>query len=242
MNRRAIRQERHVFFRQNTGNDTFVTVTSGHFVAFGDFTLLCDVDANQLVDARRQLVAVLTRKHLHVHDDSVTTVRNAQRGIAHFASLLTEDRMQETLFSRQLGYALRRYLTNENVASANFGTDADDSALVKVLERFFPYVRNIAGDFLRTELRVTSLGFVLLDMDRSVHVLFDQLLGEKNRILVVVAFPSHERNDNVAAQCQFSHLGGWSVSQDVTFFDHIATLDDWTLIDACSLVRTHKFV
>ena len=41
----AIRQERHIFFRQNPGNDTLVSVTAGHLIADRNLTLLCNVAA-----------------------------------------------------------------------------------------------------------------------------------------------------------------------------------------------------
>lgn len=59
-------------------HDPFVAVTSGHFVALGDFTLLGDVHANQLVYAWRQLVAVLAGKHFDVDDNAVAAMRYAQ--------------------------------------------------------------------------------------------------------------------------------------------------------------------
>ena len=33
LHRRAVRQERHILLRQNPGNNTFVTVTTSHFIA-----------------------------------------------------------------------------------------------------------------------------------------------------------------------------------------------------------------
>jgi hypothetical protein len=52
----AIGQERHIFDREDLGDDAFVSVTSGHLVAFGDLTFLDDVDAHDFVDAGRQFI------------------------------------------------------------------------------------------------------------------------------------------------------------------------------------------
>ncbi len=52
----AIRQERHVLFRQDLGDDALVAVATGHLVAFHDLALLGDVDAHQLVYTRAQLI------------------------------------------------------------------------------------------------------------------------------------------------------------------------------------------
>lgn len=38
LDRFAIRQERHIFARQDAGNNTFVPVTACHLIAFADFT------------------------------------------------------------------------------------------------------------------------------------------------------------------------------------------------------------
>ncbi|MNG41208.1 hypothetical protein D3C84_1302390 [compost metagenome] len=62
-------------------------------------------------------------------------------------------------------------------------------------------------------------------MDRSVHVLFNELLAKQDRILVVVAFPSHESNDHVAAQRQFALLRRWTIGKNVAFADDVAFVD-----------------
>ena len=50
---------RHVFFRQNAGDDTLIAVTAGHLVADGQLALHGDVDLHLLDHARSQLVALL---------------------------------------------------------------------------------------------------------------------------------------------------------------------------------------
>ena len=57
-----------------------------------------------------------------------------RRRVADLAGLLTEDRAQQALLGRQLGLALRGDLADEDVAGADLGADADDAALVEVLE------------------------------------------------------------------------------------------------------------
>ena len=49
-------------------------MTSGHLVADGNLSLLRDIDPDGLVYAGRQLVAILSRKHLRVYDDPVSAV------------------------------------------------------------------------------------------------------------------------------------------------------------------------
>ena len=75
----AVRQVRHVLDRHDSSDDALVAVTAGHLVALRDLSLLGDVDADQLVDAGRQLVVALAAEDLDVDDDAALTVRDAQR-------------------------------------------------------------------------------------------------------------------------------------------------------------------
>src|SRR5688572_22745892 len=66
LDRRSIRQIRHVLFRQNTCDNALVTMTSGHFVADRKLTLHCDKDLDHLDNARRQLVTLLQLRYFLV--------------------------------------------------------------------------------------------------------------------------------------------------------------------------------
>ena len=100
-----------------------------------------------------------------------------RRGVADLAGLLTEDRAQQALLRRELGLALRRDLADEDVAGADLGTDADDAALVEVLEDVLGEVRDVAGDLLGAELGVAGVDLVLLDVDRREHVVLHEALA-----------------------------------------------------------------
>jgi hypothetical protein len=54
---------------QDLRDDALVAVTAGELVTLGDLALLGDVDADQLVDARRQLVAAVAAKNALTRDD-----------------------------------------------------------------------------------------------------------------------------------------------------------------------------
>ena len=56
----------------------------------------------------------------------------------------------------------------------HLGADADDAALVEVLERLLADVGDVAGDLLGAELGVAGLDLELLDVDRGEEVLLDQ--------------------------------------------------------------------
>lgn len=82
VDRGAVREEWHILFRKDPGDDTLVAVTAGELVSLGDLAMLGDVDANHLVHAVGQLVTVLlgilTRNLLDGDNRSGLTVRHPQ--------------------------------------------------------------------------------------------------------------------------------------------------------------------
>ena len=164
---------------QDLGDDALVAVAAGELVAVGDLALLGDVDPDQLVDAGRQLVAVLAVEDPDADDLAGLTVRHLQRGVAHLARLLTEDRAQQPLLGGQLGLALGRDLADQHVAGDDLGADPDDAALVEVGEHLLADVGDVAGDLLGTQLGVAGVDLVLLDVDRGEDVVLHQPLADR---------------------------------------------------------------
>ena len=93
----------------------------------------------------------------------------------------------------------------------DLGAHIDDARLVEVLERFLADIRNIAGDFLLTQLGVAGHHFEFLDMDRGEDVIAHDALGDQDRVLEVVAIPRHEGDEDVAPQRQLSP--SWSTDR-----------------------------
>src|SRR5690606_10745085 len=58
VDRSAVRQEWHVLDRQDLGDDALVAVTPGELVTGADLALLRHVHADELVDARAELVTL----------------------------------------------------------------------------------------------------------------------------------------------------------------------------------------
>ncbi len=133
LNRGAVRQKGHVFNRQDPGDDTFVAVAAGHFVPFGNLSLLGNVDPHQLVDARRQLVAFVPAENLHVNDCAALAVRHFQRSVPHLPGFLAEDCPQKPFFCSEFSFAFRRDFSNQDVACADFRPYPDNSPLIQVL-------------------------------------------------------------------------------------------------------------
>ena len=136
-------------------------------------------------------------------------------GVAHFARLLAEDRAQQPLLGRQLGLALGRDLADENVFRAHLGADADDAALVEILERVFADVGNVARDLFGPELRVARFALVLLDVNRGEAIFLDHALADENGVFVVVAFPRHERDQHVLAERELALIRRRTVGEDL---------------------------
>ena len=113
----------------------------------------------------------------------------------------------------------------------------DNTAVIQCRENFLRNVGNIAGNFFGTQLGVTSVDFVLFDMNRGQHVLGNHALGEDNRILIVQALPRHVCHEQVLAQSELATVGGGAVRDNVTLFHTLTGLDHNTLVVAVARVR-----
>ena len=219
---RAVGHEGHVLDREDPADDALVAVAAGELVAHADLALLADVDPDDLVDARRQLVAVVAGHDLDVDDLALFAVRDLEAGVAHLAGLLAEDGAEQALFRGQLGLALGRDLADEHVARADLGADADDAALVEVAEDVLGQVRDVPGDLFGAELGVAGVDLVLVDVDRGEHVVAHEALGQDDGVLEVVALPRHEGDEQVLAQRQLAEVGRGAVGDEIALLELVA--------------------
>src|SRR5260221_3387591 len=183
------------------------------------------------------LVDAPAREHPHFDDGTCHARRQAHRRVTDIRDLFTEDGAQQLFFWRHRAFALRRHLTDQNIARLHFGTDIDDAGFVEILQRFFTHVRNVAGDFFLAELGVTGHDFEFLDMDRGEDIVGNEALRDQDRIFEVVALPRHEGDQHVAAERQLTEFGRGTVSDDIALLDRITNLHQRTLVDAGILVR-----
>ncbi|MPN60617.1 hypothetical protein SDC9_208346 [bioreactor metagenome] len=139
-------------------------------------------------------------------------MRHLQRRIAHLASFFTKDSAQQTLFSRKLCLALRRNLTHQHVAREHFGTHANNAIGIEIGNHVIGDIRDFAGNFLRTQLRITCINLVLRDMDGREQVFGHYALRHDDSVLVVVTFPRHVGNHEVLTQRQLAAIAGGAVS------------------------------
>ena len=226
VDRGAVGEVRHVLLGHDLRDHTLVPVAAGELVALGDLALGRDVDADQVVDAGRQVVAVVAAEGEHVDDDSTLAVGNLERGVADLARLLLEDRADQLLLGGQLGLALGRHLADQQVAGDDLGADADDAALVEVAQALLGAVGDVAGDLLVAELGRAGVDLVLLDVDRGHLVVLDQALGEDDRVLEVVALPGHEGDQAVLAQRDLAAGGRGAVGEHVALLHLLTGVDD----------------
>src|SRR6185369_5270554 len=91
------------------------------------------------------------REDLDVDDDAFHSRRHLERRILHVLRLLTEDGGEQLLFRRELRLALRRDLSNQDVARLHVRADTDDAALIEIQQRLLGDVRDLSRDlFLPT--------------------------------------------------------------------------------------------
>ena len=133
------------------------------------FLILLELGRLELFDHPAALVLghALAGEDARVDDDPFDSRRNPERGIAHLAGFLAEDRSQELLFRRELRLSLGRDLADQDVSRLDLGADPDDAAVVEVLEGLLTDVGNVARDLFRSELGVARNALELFDVNRG---------------------------------------------------------------------------
>ncbi|CAB5031615.1 unannotated protein [freshwater metagenome] len=187
-------------------------------------------------------MAVVTAEYLDVNDLADLAVRNLERGVSYFTSLLAEDRTQQTLFWGEFGLSLWRDLAHEDVPRVDLGTDTDDSALVKIGQDFLGEVRNIPSDLFWAELCVSCVDLMLLDVNRGEDIITNNSLVQDDGIFEVVALPWHKGHEQVLTKGEFAVVGRGTFSENIASFELLTFVYTGTLIDAGVLVGTLKLV
>ncbi len=213
-----------------------------HLVARGDLAGLSHPNPDQLVDAGRQLILILSCKHLDVDDLASLAVGNAQGVVLDIASFLSKDSAQQLFFGSEFRLALRSYLPNQDIPRVDFRSYKHDAFFIQVTQAIFTHVWNVPGYLLRTKLGVPSLSLILFDMDGGELVLFKKPFADDNGVFVVVTFPAHKRDQHVLPQRQIAVLSRGAVRQGVTYTDNVALIDDGTLRHAGALIAAYELI
>ena len=108
------------------------------------------------------------------------------------------------------------------------------------MECFLADIRDVARDFLGTQLRVAGTDLKLVDVDGGVDVLLDHALRDHDGVLEVVAVPRHEGDEHVAAERKLTVLRVRSVGQHVTFLNRLPLAHNGVLVHARAAVGAHE--
>src|SRR6266851_3074727 len=157
------------------------------------------------------LFSALAGEDFDVDDSALNAGRAVERSVANVASLFAEDGAQQLFFRRERGLALGRDLA-----------DTNDAALVQVAQERLADVGNVASDFLGAELGVARFDFVLLDVNRSVVVVLNQLFADQDGVFEVVAAPWQKGHQHVAAESEFTALRARTVGKNLALLHAVA--------------------
>ena len=173
INGSTVRQEGHIFLTADIGDDAFVTVPTGHFIADGDFAFLSNVNAYLTIDAGGHFVVIVASENIDGNDFTGFAVRDAQAGITNFASLFAEDSAKESFFSSEFGFTFRSDFADENITGTNVGADRNNAVGIKVSESIFGYVGDIASNFFGSKFSVAGVALIFLNVNGSIDIAFD---------------------------------------------------------------------
>ena len=198
---------------------------------------MCEPNSHHLGDSRWQVTVFIIAVNDRYFDDlAFLTVAGLEARVLYISRLFTEDRAQEFLLSGEFRLALRGYLADQNVAAANPSALDYNAVLIQIGELAVANVGDVTRNLLIAQLRLSGLDFALLDVDRRVAVILDQVLTQDDGIFEVSAAPAHEADEQILTQRKRAAIGGRRVRQRLTCLDSLSLLHDGMLIKARGLV------
>ena len=198
---------------------------------------MCEPNSHHLGDTRWQITIFIIAVNDRYFDDlSFLTVSGLEARVLYISRLLTEDCAQEFLLSGEFRLALRGYLADQDVAAANPSALDYNAILIQIGKLAVANVRDVTRYLLIAQLRLSGLNLALLDVDRRVAVILDQVLAQDDGIFEVSAAPAHEADEQVLTQRKRAAIGGRRVRQRLAGLDSLAFLHDGMLIEAGGLV------
>ncbi len=162
--------------------------------------------------------------------------RSLEGGVLDIAGLVAEDGTEKFFLGSGVGLALRRNLTDHDVAGHDVRTHADDAALVEIACGVLADVGDVGSEFLHTALGLAHFERIFVDVYRGEDIVADDALVQHDGVLIVVTLPGHECHLEVAAESEFALLGGVALGEDVAGVDALSLVADRTEVDGRALV------
>ena len=236
IDRTSVRSKGHIFNRQDAGAYALVTVAPRHFVAFAEFPFLRNVNADELIYARRQFIAVFTGKFLDVDHFPEFSMRHTERCITDFSFLIAENVTEKTFFRSQFCFPFRRYFADKDITGTYIGADTDNTVFIKIFQSVVADGCQLSCDLFFAQLRITGITLVFFNMDRGVQVIFAETFRNEHGVFMVISFPGYERHKHVVSESQLASVGGHAICQCLPGFDLVPFVYDGMLVDAGALV------
>ncbi len=237
VDRGAVLEERHVLDRQDLGDDALVAVPAGELVAVGDLALLGDVDADQLVDARR--AARRPRRGrtrwtpMTLPDSPCGTFSEVSRTSRAFSPKIARSRRSSGVSSvSPLGVTLPTRMS-PGTTSAPMRMMPRSSRSARTSSETFGMSRVISSAPSLVSRASTSCSSMWIEERTSSCT---RRWTEDDRVLVVVALPRHERHEQVAPERHLAVVGARTVGDDLADLDPVALVDDRLLVERRALV------
>ena len=177
-----------------------------------------------------------TREQICSYHDTLERGRSLEGCILHVAGLVAEDGSQKFFLRSGVALPFRSDLTDHYVARHNVGSYTDDSTLVKIPCGILADVRDVGCQFLHSALCLAHVERVFVHMHRSEDILTDHTLVEHDGVLIVVTFPGHECNLEIATEREFTFLGGISLGEYIALTYPLSLGADGTEVDGGSLI------
>ena len=98
----------------------------------------------------------------------------------------------------------------------------DNALRVKVIQTLFRFIRNIACNAFGAEFCFTHLCRKFFNMHRGKHIFFYDAPGNKDCILIVIAVPRHEADQNVPSERKLTLIGCRAIRNDIACLDMLS--------------------
>src|SRR3989338_8973997 len=226
VHRRAVFQIRHILQRQYFGNNAFVAVPTGQFVADGNFSQFGDFNMDLFDYPRLQLVSHISGKNFDSDDPSLLAVVKSQGSVFNVSGSLAENRTQKSFFRSQLHFPFGRNFPDQDIVRPHFGADSDDAVLIQIFKFLFADIGYVVSGYLRPELGVSDVYGKSFQVDGSEFVFFDHSFRKDDSVLKVGSFPGQKSDQNILPQSHSPPVAGIIIRQNIAFFNLIADIDN----------------